>query len=341
MKSHQRLRQIIHGRAEGKLKSVLVPDIDNTYHRISDPVELIDKLISRNIEHFNQSEGTAFTKRNIQLICAQSFNTAMQLLQELTDQGDEAFDAIIHGLQTTTTNTPQLDGLLTGADMIGKMKNWRESTTTSPSGCHLGLYRSILKGDNPAIGTSNPLQDKDEEPNHGDIFFDCIAQIINICVHTGYILPLWKPVTNVMLEKIPGQPIISKLRVIHLFEADFNAWAGIVFARRLMKQAEQLKALGDEQGGSRQGRTCVDVYAMKFFSFEISATTRTPLAVMDNDAKACYDRIVMALAYLRSQQLGMEHKPCVLLENFLSQAQYHGKALWINGRSQIAWPRPR
>ena len=322
MKSHRKLRQIIHGRTEGKLKSVLIPYIDDTYKRISDPVELIDSLISRNIEHFHQSEGTAFTNKNIQTICAQTFATAIPLLHELTGQGNEAFDAIITELQNTAANTPIVSGTLTGADIMGKMKNWRESTTTSPSGCHLGLYRSLLKGDNPILGTPHPLQ-QEEEPNHGDIFFDCIAQIINICVHTGYVLPRWKPVTNVMLEKIPGQPIISKLRVIHLFEADFNAWAGIIFARRLMKQAEQLKALGNEQGGSRQGRTCVDVYAMKFFSFQLSEITRTPLAVMDNDAKACYDRIVMALAYLRSQQLGMEHQACTLLENFLSQAQYH------------------
>ncbi len=318
-RSYQQLRQIVHGRTAGKLKCVLIPKEDGSFERVSKPKELIETLIARNIAHFNQAEGTAFTGRHIQHICANTFSAALQQLHELTGHGDEAFDAILDELLDLST-TQECNGLISGAELMGKFKYWREATSTSPSGCHLGLYRSILKGDSPQIGTPSLLQ---EEPNHGDIFFDCLAKIINICVRTGHILPRWKSVTNVMLEKIPGQPLLPKLRVINIFEADFNAWAGLIFSRRLIYHAERLHALGNEQGGSRQGRTCIDVYAMKFLSFQISETTRTPLAVMDNDAKACYDRIVMALAYLRSQQLGMDHSACRLLENFLSQAQYH------------------
>lgn len=74
---------------------------------------------------------------------------------------------------------------------------------------------------------------------------------------------------------------------IHLFEAVINAWSGIVFSRRMMQKVEALGALGEEQGGSRKGRTSTDVYAMKFLSFQMAEITQTPLAVMDNDAKAC------------------------------------------------------
>ncbi len=88
-----------------------------------------------------------------------------------------------------------------------------------------------------------------------------------------------------MLEKIPDKPILDKLPVIHIFEADQNAWTGIVFGRRMMHKAERLGALGEEQGGSRKGRTAVDVYAMKAISFQMAELTKTPLAVMDNDAK--------------------------------------------------------
>jgi hypothetical protein len=48
-----------------------------------------------------------------------------------------------------------------------------------------------------------------------------------------------------MIEKIPGKPLLNKLRVIHLFEADFNLCLRIFWGQRLMRQAKSQKALGD------------------------------------------------------------------------------------------------
>ena len=43
----------------------------------------------------------------------------------------------------------------------------------------------------------------------------------------------------------------------------------------------------------------------------------------DNDAKSCYDRIVMSLALLASQKLGMPSNICSWYQQLLSQAKYH------------------
>jgi hypothetical protein len=41
-------------------------------------------------------------------------------------------------------------------------------------------------------------------------------------LRTGVSLEMWQPSIPTMIEKIPGVPQINKLRVIHLYEADYN-----------------------------------------------------------------------------------------------------------------------
>jgi ribonuclease HI len=126
-----------------------------------------------------------------------------------------------------------------------------------------------------------------------------------------------------MLEKIPGTPRLDKLRVIQLFEADLNLTLGILWGRKLVKQCEKHKALGNEQWGSRPGRQALDPAMLKGLAYEIARTTRSNIATLDNDAKACYDRIIMSLAALRAQQLGLHKETINTLINFLQQAEYH------------------
>jgi ribonuclease HI len=126
-----------------------------------------------------------------------------------------------------------------------------------------------------------------------------------------------------MLEKIPGTPRIDKLRVIQLFEADFNLTLGIFWGRKLVKQSEQYKALGNEQWGSRPGRQALDPAMLKELTYEVATTTRQNIATFDNDAKACYDRIIMSLAAIRAKQLGLHQETINTLINFLKIAEYH------------------
>jgi hypothetical protein len=45
-----------------------------------------------------------------------------------------------------------------------------------------------------------------------------------------------------MLEKIPGRPLLHKLRVIRLHAANLNLSLGILWGRRLIAQGGQLMA---------------------------------------------------------------------------------------------------
>jgi hypothetical protein len=48
-----------------------------------------------------------------------------------------------------------------------------------------------------------------------------------------------------MLEKIQGKPMLHKLRVIHIMEADYNLALKVIFGKRLMQNCERYGTLGD------------------------------------------------------------------------------------------------
>jgi hypothetical protein len=125
-----------------------------------------------------------------------------------------------------------------------------------------------------------------------------------------------------MLEKIPGYPRIDKLRVIHLFEADLNLIFGIIWGRRLIKHCEYHGALGEEQWGCRSGRSSEDVLLLKTLTYMLIRLTRTPAATFDNDAKACFDRIVLLFAILICRAYGLSVSACKMFVHFLQTVLY-------------------
>jgi len=96
-------------------------------------------------------------------------------------------------------------------------KKAKEATSSSPSGVHFGHY--IAGIEDIVISKINRL----------------MATIPQI---TGISPDQWRTTLNVMLEKLACNCWVEKLRIIMLFEADFNnnnKWLG----RALMQQAEE------------------------------------------------------------------------------------------------------
>jgi hypothetical protein len=110
----------------------------------------------------------------------------------------------------------------------------------------------------------------------------------------------WTKVVNAMIEKIPGKPLINKLRVIHLIESDFNIQIGILWGRRLVSHGEALgqfnEGQDEGQGGSRPDRRTQDLLLQKHLVYSIWRLGKINGTSFDNDAKSCFDRIIMPLA---------------------------------------------
>jgi hypothetical protein len=140
-------------------------------------------------------------------------------------------NAILSNL-ASRKNLPEIDTFLSTDDVARGFRRWREQTSTSPSGCHLGLRRI------PAI----PIPDKEIEAIRGPILA-IQTGIINIPLSMGFSPKRWQTVFNAMLEKIPGKPLLHKLRVIHILEADYNLTLKAIFGKRLMHNCEKFGVL--------------------------------------------------------------------------------------------------
>ena len=143
-------------------------------------------------------------------------------------------------------NTPTLPLIDTSieADQFKELcRVWNETTSTSPSGNHLGHDKCPIKYEN-----------NQETPTLATRIFKIKSQLINMALKHGIIYSRWQTINTVMIEKVHGQYHIDKLRVLHIFESDLNGTIGIFWSRRLMAQAERYESLNDAQHGSRKGR---------------------------------------------------------------------------------------
>jgi len=104
-------------------------------------------------------------------------------------------------------------------------------------------------------------------------------------------------VANILIEKMMGHLAVEKLQIIHLFEADFNSnnkWLGW----SMMVQAEVLHLLADEQYGRCKYRPAISQCLNKRLWYDLIISTRVPAALCSNNAKSCYNQIVLLVAAL-------------------------------------------
>jgi hypothetical protein len=185
---------------------------------------------------------------------------------------------------------------------------------TSPSRRHLGHYKVLL--------TENKRQDHPEEEDHGHEIMQVYYEIATAAINQGISLNRWQQSITSMIKKVPGSPKINKLRVIHLYEADYNLFLKILWARRLVWHMHDNDKINDGQAGSRPGRNAIDVVIQKEMKYLYSRLTCTGLATMDNDTKSCYDRIICNFAMIISQYYGIKSKTAKVQATTLKKMQY-------------------
>ena len=135
------------------------------------------------------------------------------------------------------TNLNKASGLLESliyphisiVDMTSGFRKWNESTTTSPSQRHLGHYKSFLVSDS---NDNNP-----EHTNFDKDILQTINTIINAIIASGVPLTRWLTSLNVMIEKIPAVPRINKIRVINIYEVDYNLMLKYFWPKQTTKHA--------------------------------------------------------------------------------------------------------
>ena len=104
-----------------------------------------------------------------------------------------------------------------------------------------------------------------------------------------------------MLKKDISIPKINRLRIIHLFKADFNYILKLLWGYRLIQQALTLNLINAGQYGSVPGKNGIELVMLNQISNEICRTQKINIFCFENNTSACYDRILVQYILFREQ----------------------------------------
>jgi hypothetical protein len=255
--SWSRIRRCMGKGKKSGLTHILIEMEDGTTECITEKEEMENKIIDRNISHFSQADGSPFTVSPLIDLLGRygTSEEARQLLDgEFPLENEDLTEATKKILELMKRVSPEgaITDEITADDLRQLYAKWRETTSTSPSGLHLGHKKALL------------LMEKTEPSEDGKLtlsqqFFELKATFLNLAIRHGHVYKRWRTIVNATIEKIPGKPLLHKLHVIHLIESDFNLLIGLLFGRRLMAQAELNKSLGTEQKGARKGHEAISL----------------------------------------------------------------------------------
>ena len=155
------------------------------------------------------------------------------------------------------------------------------------------------------------------------ILDDEVAQLhvdmINFPTTYGFAPERWTRSVTPLIEKEEGMPYLTRLRVIHLFEADYNLLLKIIYGRRIVKNDERNNAMNDQQHGSQPRRMTIDALLLARFEKDLITQLKMNSAHMDKDATGCYDHIIVSLWMIACRRLGLPS----------SAIRTQAKSLWL------------
>jgi len=153
----------------------------------------------------------------------------------------------------------------------------------------------------------------------------------------GFSPQCWHRIVDVMLEKEPGNPKLHRLRINALIESDYNQSQRILIARHLTHKLEDNNLVPDMQYGSRPGKLCIMPVLNKQLSHDIIRQTKHTVAVIENDAVGCYDRLMNPLLLLAMRQLGVTELMAKSMS--LTWSHAHSVSLILNLQTGLVSPQ--
>ena len=298
------------------------PKKTKAWRLVDTPKEIKKYLTERNQKHFGQAQGTPWTVPPLaeQVNFEASTQTSDLILEGdyTSSELDDITQLLIQHIKQV--DDPTIDGTITHDEFKEKIQSWRESTSTSPSGVHLGHYRAYYAPHN--LDPKTPEGQEFEQKRQA--ILDAQLFLINYAIRRGYSYSRWKKIVTMMIEKESGNYKIHRLRVIHMYEADYTLCVCVKW-RQAVQQAAKNGHLNPAQRGGIPGRNAPDIVFCEEIEYELCRASRTTLGKFDNDATACYDRIPCCLANLVSRKFGMDKKMCIVTGRTLKEARYHLK----------------
>ena len=118
----------------------------------------------------------------------------------ISDGADEAIQAWLSAVQQTASKMtlPRITGEISTEMFQSAFKSVKERTTSSPSGMHYLLWKSLA---------------------HEDDLSEWLSTLMSLPLMYGFVNQRWTKMVDVMIEKKPGVTKIHLLRIIGILEA--------------------------------------------------------------------------------------------------------------------------
>ena len=183
---------------------------------LQDPDEIAQAFQKHNKTHFAQANGGFFNSIEVKQV------VEPQKVPEIFQTNEVQEERILQILKNIQVQ--EIKSSIDPEEWKKKFKPWSERTRTSPSGAHLGHYKSLLR----------PVMDGEGETALNTvlhdiqiILFSIQLSVVNLAIKLGKPLQRWKKAVNLVIPKIKGINNISKFCNIHIYECDLNAFLSI------------------------------------------------------------------------------------------------------------------
>jgi len=182
--------------------------------------------------------------------------------------------------------------------LLEGIKKWPERTTTSPSGRHLGIYKTLGKH---IVHTKKSKNDTANNPpeelgplHQGRDVLYLVFDIMAIALKHAYPLQRWRKVWTIFIEKEIGNPELERLRCLMIFEADWQLLLKWSSSYGFLPKTEQAHTLVAAQGGRWKGRSAIDQATQQIVETESIHLNQQPTIDLYLDLRACFDLMVEA-----------------------------------------------
>ena len=152
---------------------------------------------------------------------------------------------------------------------IETFKRTRETTSCGPSGLHMSHWKA--------------------DTEHTPIAW-VHAFFLWAAFALGTTYDRWAVSYHCMLQKL-DKPYIHKLRIIQLFEGDFNGGLKYLLGKRLMEHLVKNGTIDEHAYGSIPGKSSQEAMQTLQFIYENHRIMKRDLVALFNDAAGCYDRV--------------------------------------------------
>ena len=285
----------------GTIQYVLQPNIPNPDEKNDKHWEVVDQqeslntaIIHQNSKHLLKSTNAITARGSLRQSLgwqAENEDTVQSILEgNMTVQETEHPEAEIQQFMESL-KAPKVEGddknemswsfgIKEYKALFGKT---RESTACGPSGLHMSHWKAAVEKDNIA---------------------EVHAFFIWAAFSLGFSYHRWQVSWHCMLQK-RKQPYIHRLRIIQLFEGDFNGGLKYLLGKKLMQHMVTNGLIPNETFGSIPGRNAAETMKLLQLFYENHRILKKDMAIVFNDADGCYDRIRPNMVDITMRRLGL------------------------------------